>query len=76
MLSLAAIRYESYLPFFSHCLNSAEDAVTVQTKRNTNNCEKMKSLIFKIVIPLTIVSFATFTKWWYASPVDAPDTPG
>lgn len=34
----------------------------------------MKSLTFKIVIPLTILSFATLTKWWYALPVDAPDT--
>src|SRR6476620_9243134 len=34
----------------------------------------MKSLIFKLVIPLTVISFATFTKWWYALPVDAPDT--
>jgi hypothetical protein len=34
----------------------------------------MKSLIFKIGIPLTIISFATLTKWWYALPVDAPDT--
>ena len=34
----------------------------------------MKSLTFKIVIPLTVISFATFTKWWYALPADAPDT--
>jgi hypothetical protein len=34
----------------------------------------MKSLTFKIVLPLTVISFATLTKWWYASPVDAPDT--
>lgn len=34
----------------------------------------MKSLTYKLVIPLTVVSFATFTKWWYAQPVDAPDT--
>lgn len=34
----------------------------------------MKLLTFKIVIPVTIISFATFTKWWYALPVDAPDT--
>lgn len=35
---------------------------------------QMKSLTIKIVIPLTILSFATFTKWWYALPIDAPDT--
>ncbi|ANE51936.1 hypothetical protein [Flavisolibacter tropicus] len=34
----------------------------------------MKSLIIKLVIPLTVISFATFTKWWYTLPVDAPDT--
>ncbi len=34
----------------------------------------MKSLILKIVLPLTVISFFTFTKWWYALPVDAPDT--
>ena len=25
-------------------------------------------------MPLTIISFGTFTKWWYTLPVDAPDT--
>jgi hypothetical protein len=34
----------------------------------------MKSLIVKLAIPLTVISFATVTKWWYALPVDAPDT--
>ncbi len=34
----------------------------------------MKHLTFKLVIPLTIISFASFTKWWYALPTDAPDT--
>jgi hypothetical protein len=34
----------------------------------------MKQLIFKLMIPLTVISFATITKWWYALPVDAPDT--
>ena len=34
----------------------------------------MKSLILKIVVPLTIISFTIFTKWWYVLPVDAPDT--
>jgi hypothetical protein len=36
--------------------------------------KEMKSLIFRIILPLTVISFATFTKWWYALPVDAPDT--
>lgn len=34
----------------------------------------MKSLIFKIVLPLTIITFSIFTKWWCVLPVDAPDT--
>jgi hypothetical protein len=34
----------------------------------------MKSLTAKIIIPLTIISIATLTKWWYVLPVDAPDT--
>ncbi len=27
-----------------------------------------------ILIPVTIISFAVFTKWWFTVPVDAPDT--
>lgn len=34
----------------------------------------MKSLVLKLILPLTLVSFTLFTKWWYALPVDAPDT--
>ena len=34
----------------------------------------MKQLTWRFVLPLTIVSFGTFTKWWYVLPVDAPDT--
>jgi hypothetical protein len=34
----------------------------------------MKQLIWKLVLPLNIISFGIFTKWWYALPVDAPDT--
>ncbi|MDN5201008.1 hypothetical protein QQ008_06540 [Fulvivirgaceae bacterium BMA10] len=34
----------------------------------------MKQLTWKLVLPLTVISFATFTKWWYVLPVDAPDT--
>jgi hypothetical protein len=34
----------------------------------------MKQLTFNLVLPLTVISFATITKWWYALPVDAPDT--
>jgi len=25
----------------------------------------MKTLLWKLVIPLTVISFATFTKWWH-----------
>lgn len=34
----------------------------------------MKQLTLKLIIPLTVISFAIFTKWWYALPADAPDT--
>jgi len=34
----------------------------------------MKQLLVKLIVPLTIISFATVTKWWYALPVDAPET--
>lgn len=34
----------------------------------------LKQLIWKLILPLTIVSFTTLTKWWYVLPVDAPDT--
>lgn len=33
----------------------------------------MKQLILRFILPVTIVSFFLFTKWWYALPVDAPD---
>lgn len=34
----------------------------------------MKELSWKLVLPLTIISFFVFTKWWYVLPVDGPDT--
>jgi len=34
----------------------------------------VRQLTLKLAVPLTIISFALFTKWWYALPVDAPDT--
>lgn len=34
----------------------------------------MKKLSWKLILPLTVISFGTITKWWYALPVDAPDT--
>lgn len=34
----------------------------------------MKQLTWKLILPLTVISFATITKWWYTLPVDAPDT--
>ena len=33
----------------------------------------IKQLTWRLILPLTIVSFGTFTKWWYVLPVDAPD---
>ena len=35
---------------------------------------KMKQLIWRLVLPLTIIFFGTVTKWWYVLPVDAPET--
>lgn len=34
----------------------------------------MKNLIYKLVLPFTVISFAIISKWWYAIPVDAPET--
>lgn len=34
----------------------------------------MKSLSWKLVLPLAVISFTIFTKWWFVLPVDAPDT--
>lgn len=34
----------------------------------------MKTLTLRLVFPLTIISFAFVTKWWYALPEDAPET--
>jgi hypothetical protein len=35
----------------------------------------MRHLSWKLVLPLTLISFVVWTKWWmvYALPVDAPD---
>jgi hypothetical protein len=33
----------------------------------------MKLLTLKLVLPLTVISFMIFTKWWYVFPDDAPD---
>ena len=33
----------------------------------------MRRLIFRLVLPLTIISFLIFTKWWYAVVVDGTD---
>ena len=46
---------------------------------NTNKSKKyihmtMKQLTWRLILPLTIISFGVFTKWWYVLPVDAPDT--
>lgn len=39
-----------------------------------NKATANKGLTFTLILPLTIISFGTITKWWYALPVDAPDT--
>jgi hypothetical protein len=34
----------------------------------------MKNLIWKLIIPLTLISFVIFKKWWFVFPDDAPDS--
>lgn len=34
----------------------------------------MKHLIVRLILPVTIISFWSIGKWWYALPEDAPDT--
>ena len=36
--------------------------------------KSMKQLIWKLVWPLTIISFGTITMYWYVLPTDAPDS--
>lgn len=33
----------------------------------------MKNLVLKLILPLTIISFTLFTKWWYVLPEEVPD---
>lgn len=33
----------------------------------------MKRLLWKLILPLTVISMMMFTKWWYALVVDGPD---
>ena len=34
----------------------------------------MKKELFKLIIPVSIISFIVFTKWWYVSVVDTPNS--
>lgn len=34
----------------------------------------MKKELLKIIIPISIISFIVFTKWWYVSVVDTPNS--
>jgi hypothetical protein len=34
----------------------------------------MRNPPWRLIIPLTIISFGIFTKWWKVYPVDGPDT--
>ncbi|HQF11426.1 MAG TPA: hypothetical protein PKV22_04060 [Paludibacteraceae bacterium] len=34
----------------------------------------MKKLLWKLMLPITLISFVLFRKWWYVSPDDAPDS--
>ncbi|WP_234859378.1 hypothetical protein [Aquimarina aquimarini] len=33
----------------------------------------MKKLIWKFILPITIISFTLFTKWWHVLVLDGPD---
>lgn len=33
----------------------------------------MKQLLYKLILPLTIISFTIFSKWWYVQVIDGPD---
>ena len=34
----------------------------------------IQQLTLRLILPLSIVSFGTVTKWWYVLPTDAPDS--
>lgn len=34
----------------------------------------MKQLSYKLILPLSLLSIIIFNKWWFAIPIDAPDT--
>lgn len=34
----------------------------------------MKSLHYRIILPVSLILFFSVTKWWFVLPVDAPDT--
>lgn len=42
-------------------------------KKDDNDLNHFKDLTWKLVLPLTLVSFALFTKWWYVA-VDGPNS--
>jgi len=33
----------------------------------------MRQLLYKLILPITVILFGTVTKWWNVSVVDAPD---
>jgi hypothetical protein len=34
----------------------------------------LKKAAWQLTLPLTIITFASLSKWWYVLPIDAPDT--
>lgn len=34
----------------------------------------MRVLLWQLIVPITIILFVSFSKWWLVLPVDAPDT--
>lgn len=48
--------------------NDADTDLLIPFKKNL-----LKQLILKLVLPLTVILFSIFTKWWYVQVVDGPD---
>lgn len=53
-------------------LSNAAGAFSSEVKEVVILNLKMKQLIYKLIVPLTIISLAICTKEWYVLPVDAP----
>jgi hypothetical protein len=70
------IVYWVYLPYKRAKNNKGLDRVVyADVGRHLKQTDRtVKNLTWKLMLPLTLMSFATFTKWWYVLPVAARDT--